>query len=302
MLPRCGGELGDHLGVGAGPNGSAHPRCRPSAFGADQRPPGWMTVRAPSSQASPSPSSAQGGRRRRSARTWSGRTTSTPCGPAPGAAGPRAASRRRRPPRRRTRRARDQEISALVDRDGGARGGPPSLLRPGRFRGIDVEMARHRTGLLLTPRPGDTEVFGLRRQSDGIPSVAGRALACTSAGVTELQVFLADGAGRTAGVTVRRCCPGRQRRRAHLARRSQPGCRRRLSPPRPNRRELCSPGSAPPPTGTSNRFQTIVGVRGQAAPLTHPRQTIAKATAPTRMSTADMSTLVASLPSPIARS
>ncbi len=91
-----------------------------------------------------------------------------------------------------------REISALVDRDGGlvvVTTSPSSVL--GRFRGIDVEMARHRTGLLLTPRPGDTEVFGLRRQSDGIPCIAGRALACTPAGVTELQVFLADGeAGR----------------------------------------------------------------------------------------------------------
>ena len=85
-----------------------------------------------------------------------------------------------------------REIMGLVDRDRGLVAmttSPAAVL--GRFRGLDVEMARHRTGLLLSPRPADGDVLGLRRL-DGIPSWPGRGLACTPGEVTELQVFLAD--------------------------------------------------------------------------------------------------------------
>ena len=85
-----------------------------------------------------------------------------------------------------------REISALVDRDGGLVALTTSSAAVlGRFRGLDVDMARHRTGLLLCPRPGDGEVFGLRHV-DVIPSLPGRGLACVPREVSEVQVFLAD--------------------------------------------------------------------------------------------------------------
>ena len=85
-----------------------------------------------------------------------------------------------------------REISALVDRDGGLVALTTSSAAVlGRFRGLDVDMARHRTGLLLCPRRGDGEVFGLRHV-DVIPSLPGRGLACVPHEVSEVQVFLAD--------------------------------------------------------------------------------------------------------------
>ncbi len=85
-----------------------------------------------------------------------------------------------------------REISALVDRDGGLVAlTTSSAALLGRFRGLDVDLARHRTGLLLRPRPGDGEVFGLRHV-DVIPSLPGRGLACVPHEVSEVQVFLAE--------------------------------------------------------------------------------------------------------------
>ncbi|MGL4177241.1 MAG: hypothetical protein ACRCSN_14320, partial [Dermatophilaceae bacterium] len=83
-----------------------------------------------------------------------------------------------------------QEIADLVGRDGGALVAVTSSVGlPTRFRGLDVELARHRAGVLLRPRPGDGDPLGVRRvrvSHDG----AGRGVLVHAGSVTEIQVLL----------------------------------------------------------------------------------------------------------------
>ena len=86
-----------------------------------------------------------------------------------------------------------REIVGLVDRDGGlvvAATSSTDLVT--RFRGLDVELARHRTGLLLSPVAGDRDVLGAA-VPDGIPRLPGRGLFVSRGVTTEVQVLLAEG-------------------------------------------------------------------------------------------------------------
>jgi S-DNA-T family DNA segregation ATPase FtsK/SpoIIIE len=85
-----------------------------------------------------------------------------------------------------------REIAELVDRDGGLVA-VTTLFHAlvTRFRGLDVDIARHGTALLLSPRPTDGEPFGIRRL-DGIPPIPGRGVFVHHRSAAEVQVFLAD--------------------------------------------------------------------------------------------------------------
>ncbi|HQW74471.1 MAG TPA: hypothetical protein PLG46_10300, partial [Ornithinibacter sp.] len=63
-----------------------------------------------------------------------------------------------------------------------------------RFRGLDVDLARRRTGILLTPERGDGDLLGARL-TDVPPRFPGRALVVARGDVTEVQVFTADSSG-----------------------------------------------------------------------------------------------------------
>ncbi|MGL5850734.1 MAG: AAA family ATPase, partial [Phycicoccus sp.] len=83
-----------------------------------------------------------------------------------------------------------REIAELVDRDHGAVVAATSVSSlPLRFRGLDVEIARHRTGVLLRPRPGDGDSLGIRT-----PRVArdapGRGVVVVDGAATEVLVAL----------------------------------------------------------------------------------------------------------------
>ncbi len=86
-----------------------------------------------------------------------------------------------------------REITGLVDRDDGlvvvATSSAEVLTR---FRGVDVEVARHRTGILLNPVGTDREVLA-EAIPDGIPRVPGRGLFVSRGVATEVQVLLAEG-------------------------------------------------------------------------------------------------------------
>ncbi|MGL5930706.1 MAG: FtsK/SpoIIIE domain-containing protein, partial [Dermatophilaceae bacterium] len=98
-----------------------------------------------------------------------------------------------------------QEIADLVGRDGGGLVAVTSSVGlPTRFRGLDVELARHRAGILLRPRPGDGELLGIRRvrvSADGV----GRGVLTHAGAVTEVQVMADAVASDAAGA------PGRSR-------------------------------------------------------------------------------------------
>ncbi len=94
-----------------------------------------------------------------------------------------------------------KEILELVDRDGGLFVAVASSTSLGsRFRGIDVAVARRRTGLLLAPTPADGDLLGAHG-TRGIPSLPGRGVLVSGGLATELQVYLAPGSG--VGVAVR---------------------------------------------------------------------------------------------------
>ncbi|HET6969029.1 MAG TPA: hypothetical protein VFI44_12150, partial [Ornithinibacter sp.] len=83
------------------------------------------------------------------------------------------------------------EMVELVDRDDGlvvAVSTTSSLAM--RFRGLDVAVARRRTGLLLQPDPADLDLWGAPRVR-GIPAVPGRGLFVSGGSAAEVQVYLA---------------------------------------------------------------------------------------------------------------
>jgi S-DNA-T family DNA segregation ATPase FtsK/SpoIIIE len=83
------------------------------------------------------------------------------------------------------------EIAELVDRDRGLLGVATNTASLAvRFRGLDVDLARRRTGILLTPERGDGDLLGARL-TDVPPRLPGRALVVARGDVTEVQVFTA---------------------------------------------------------------------------------------------------------------
>ena len=82
------------------------------------------------------------------------------------------------------------EIADLADRDGGAVAvaTTTSALRT-RFRGLDVDAAHHRLGLLLQPDPGDGDVVGIRRLAVTAPAPAGRGVLVIGGAPTPIQVI-----------------------------------------------------------------------------------------------------------------
>ncbi|HEU5242027.1 MAG TPA: FtsK/SpoIIIE domain-containing protein [Ornithinibacter sp.] len=88
-----------------------------------------------------------------------------------------------------------KQILELVDRDGGLFVAVASATGLGsRFRGIDVLVARRRTGLLLAPSPADGDLLGAPA-THGIPALPGRGLLVSGGTPTELQVYLAPESG-----------------------------------------------------------------------------------------------------------
>ncbi|WP_345206621.1 FtsK/SpoIIIE domain-containing protein [Fodinibacter luteus] len=92
------------------------------------------------------------------------------------------------------------EIVGLADRDPGlvvVTTSTSALVT--RFRGLDVEIARYRSGILLMPSPGDGDVLGVRVPTTP-PRLPGRGLLVRGGGgPVELQVLLADGSVVGAG-------------------------------------------------------------------------------------------------------
>ena len=88
-----------------------------------------------------------------------------------------------------------REVIDLVDRDRGlvAVATTPSSLAT-RFRGVDVDVARHRVGILLSPERPDGDLLGARLQGTP-PRMPGRGVVIVRGEATELQVFLADESG-----------------------------------------------------------------------------------------------------------
>jgi S-DNA-T family DNA segregation ATPase FtsK/SpoIIIE len=84
-----------------------------------------------------------------------------------------------------------REITDLVERDGGLVAvAADSGTLPGRVRGLAVDVARHRTGLLLMPSGlGDGALFGVR-PPPGPLRIPGRGLLVAGGDVTEVQVLL----------------------------------------------------------------------------------------------------------------
>ena len=108
------------------------------------------------------------------------------------------------------------EIDELADRDGGLLAVTTSShALVTRFRGLDIEIARHRTALLLSPRPTDGDAFGVRRL-DGAPAIPGRGVFIHHGTTTEVQVFLCEEG--SVGVSA----PGRGRSSAGTARAARP--------------------------------------------------------------------------------
>jgi S-DNA-T family DNA segregation ATPase FtsK/SpoIIIE len=87
------------------------------------------------------------------------------------------------------------ELADLADRDGGAVAvATTTAALGGRYRGLDVETARHGCGIVLSPRPGDGEVLGVRprpapvgRPGRGVVVIHGRTL--------DVQVLLPQSVG-----------------------------------------------------------------------------------------------------------
>lgn len=87
------------------------------------------------------------------------------------------------------------EIAELVDRDRGLVAVSTNTAALAvRFRGLDVDLARRRTGILLTPERGDGDLLGARL-TDVPPRLPGRALVVARGEATEVQVFTAHGSG-----------------------------------------------------------------------------------------------------------
>jgi S-DNA-T family DNA segregation ATPase FtsK/SpoIIIE len=112
-----------------------------------------------------------------------------------------------------------------VDRDGGAVVlATSSLALAGRFRGLDVSVARLRTGILLRPCPEDGPLLGLPRtavppSAGGWP--AGRGLLVLDGRATPLQVLAGDPADAPVGAaqdTGPRVTPARRTPRPEPAR------------------------------------------------------------------------------------
>ena len=83
------------------------------------------------------------------------------------------------------------EVVDLVDRDDGlVVAVSTSTTLATRFRGLDVAVARRRTGLLLQPGPGDLDLLGAPRVR-GLPAVPGRGVFVSGGSATEVQVYLA---------------------------------------------------------------------------------------------------------------
>jgi S-DNA-T family DNA segregation ATPase FtsK/SpoIIIE len=86
-----------------------------------------------------------------------------------------------------------REIIGLVDRDGGlAVLSTSSTALATRFSGIEVELARHGCGLVLSPTPADRDLLSVP-MPDGIPRHPGRGAFVTRGEVTEVQLLLAEG-------------------------------------------------------------------------------------------------------------
>jgi S-DNA-T family DNA segregation ATPase FtsK/SpoIIIE len=111
-----------------------------------------------------------------------------------------------------------KEILELVDRDDGLFVAVASATGlASRFRGIDVAVARRRTGLLLAPSPADGDLLGAPA-THGITALPGRGLLVSGGTATELQVYLApesvagpapaDGAVGAVGVDTRHAVVG----------------------------------------------------------------------------------------------
>ena len=84
------------------------------------------------------------------------------------------------------------EIADLADRDAGAVAvaTTTSALRT-RYRGLDVDVAAHRLGLLLRPDPADGDVVGVRRLPTAPAGPAGRGIVVDGAPIP-IQVLDVD--------------------------------------------------------------------------------------------------------------
>ncbi len=88
-----------------------------------------------------------------------------------------------------------REMAELVDRDAGLLAvATTTATLTTRFRGLDVETARHRFGILLSPRATDGELLGHGRLVD-VQRVPGRGLVIGDGAALELQVYRADPSG-----------------------------------------------------------------------------------------------------------
>ena len=82
------------------------------------------------------------------------------------------------------------EVLELVDRDDGlVVVTATSAQLATRFRGLDAAVARHGTGLLLQPRPGDGDALGAR-SLPAVPHLPGRGVFVSGGSATEVQVFI----------------------------------------------------------------------------------------------------------------
>lgn len=63
-----------------------------------------------------------------------------------------------------------------------------------RFRGLDVDVARHRVGIILSPERAEADLLGARLR-EAPPRMPGRGVAIVRGEVAEVQVFLADDSG-----------------------------------------------------------------------------------------------------------
>ena len=95
-----------------------------------------------------------------------------------------------------------RELAGLVDRDDGlVVVTTTSVALAGRFRGLDVEVARYGCRLLLDPAGQPRDLMESHR-AEGIPRLPGRALFVALGDGTEVQVLLSDGSGDAVGSVV----------------------------------------------------------------------------------------------------
>jgi S-DNA-T family DNA segregation ATPase FtsK/SpoIIIE len=82
------------------------------------------------------------------------------------------------------------ELADLADRDGGAVAVATTTAALGsRYRGLDVETARHGCGIVLSPRPGDGEVLGVRPRPAPV-GCPGRGVVVIHGRTLDVQVLL----------------------------------------------------------------------------------------------------------------